>query len=170
MGKIKKAESSDGGVFNSPLEVALRLLFIFKNSKRAHDLQRLVYYNYLLVHSSDVSENLKSIHADLPRRSCEILVNRSVLKKALTVLISRDLIEILYLKDGITYRKNESTDLLTDYFSTNYSKELQERALWLTTVFDEKTDKQLESYIDANLGKWGSEFSNLYQDTGDSYA
>lgn len=156
--------------FNSPLEVALRLLFIFNNSKRSFDLQRLIYYNYLLIHSSDIPNAPTSIHADLPRRSCEMLVNRKVIQKALTILLSRGLIDVIYLKNGIEYKKNNNTELFTNYFDSAYSKQLQERSQWLSAEFDKLDDKKLSKLMDSNLGKWGSEFSVIYTDSDDVYA
>jgi hypothetical protein len=156
--------------FNSPIEVALRLLFIFNNTKKSFDIQRLIYYNYLLIHSSDVPNAPASIHADLPRRSCEMLVNRKVIQKALTILLSRGLIDVVYLKKGIEYKKNNYTEIFTTYFDSTYSKQLQERSQWLGAEFDKLDDKQLSKLMDSNLGKWGSEFSVIYTDLDDVYA
>jgi len=154
-------------VFNSPLEIALRLLFIFNKTSRSLDLQRLIYYNYLLVHSADIPNSPKSIHADLPRRSYEMLVNRSVVKKGLTLLILKDLISVKYSSDGIQYRKNNNTESFAKYFESAYSKHLQERADWLCSTFDKLNDKQLTQLIEVNIGKWGSEFSVIYDESDD---
>lgn len=157
-------------MLNSPLEVALRLLFIFSNTNQSLDLQRLVYYNYILIHSSDLQNGPKSIHADLPRRSCEMLVNRKIIQKALTILLSRALIDVVYLKKGISYKRNKQTPILLEYFNSTYSKQLQERALWLCSEFDSMNDKQLAYIIESNIGKWGSEFSVAYNNLDDVYA
>lgn len=166
----KSSIHSEMSAFNSPLEVALRLLFIFNNTKRSFDLQRLIYYNYLLIHSSDVPNSPPSIHADLPRRSCEMLVNRKIIQKALTILLSRGLIDVVYLKNGIEYKKNNHAEIFIKYFDSTYSKELQERSQWLSAEFDKIDDNQLSKLIDLNLGKWGSEFSAIYPDSDDDYA
>ena len=170
MGEVTTASKSRVRVFNSPLETALRLLFIFNKSNRTFDLQRLVYYNYLLIHSSDVPNAPKSIHADLPRRSCEMLVNRAVIKKALTVLISRGLIDVVYSKKGIEYRRNDATMLFSEYLKSSYSEKLRERSEWLSLEFDKRNDEELSRDVDANLGKWGSEFSVEYDDLAEDYA
>lgn len=151
-------------IFNSPLEMGLRLLFIFNKTSKPLDQQRLIYYNYLLVHSADIPNSPKSIHADLPRRSCEMLVNRSVVKKGLTLLLLKDLIDVEYSKSGILYKKNHNTELFVQYFDSDYSKLLQERAEWLCSKFDELTDSQITQLMDSNLGKWGSEFSVIYDE------
>ena len=161
MEAIKTKKTS---VFNSPLEIALRLLFIFNKTSKPLDLQRLIYYNYLLVHSADIPNSPKSIHADLPRRSCEMLVNRTVVKKGITLLLLKDLIGVKYLKDGILYKKNKNTESFIQYFESVYSKQLQERADWLCSNFDKLTDSQITRLMDSNIGKWGSEFSVIYDE------
>jgi hypothetical protein len=155
-------------IFNSPLEIALRLLFIFKNATAPLDLQRLVYYQYLLIHSGDIPEAPKSIHPNLPTRSCEMLINRKILKKSLTLLVLKDLVAVKYSKkNGIQYAKNKQTDVFVNYLESSYSKLLEERANWLCSKFDSYTDKQLSQLINYNLEQWGSEFSPIKDEVYD---
>jgi Fe2+ or Zn2+ uptake regulation protein len=144
-------------LFNSPLEVALRLVFILNRSSRPLDMDRLVYYNYLLVHSSDIPNSPKSIHADLPKRSNEMPVSQITVKQALTLLIAKGLVSVNYSKSGIEYKKNESTSLFVSYFESPYSKQLQERADWLCSKFDDYSDQQISEIIKQNMERWGSE-------------
>jgi hypothetical protein len=146
-------------IFNSPVEVALRIVFILNNTAKPLDIHRLEYYTYLLVHSSDIPKAPKSIHADLPKRSNELTVNQEVVKKALTLLISKGLISVNYSpKSGIEYLKNENTITFVNYFESPYSILLKERADWLCTTFDSYNDKELADFINRNIGIWGSEF------------
>ncbi len=144
-------------LFNSPLEISLRLLFIIDRCTKALDADRLVYYNYLLVHSSDIPDAPKSIHADLPKRSNEMPVSQLVVQKALTLLISKGLISINYSKKGIEYYKNPSTSLIIATFETPYSKMLRDRADWLCTKFDTYSDTEVADMIKDHIGVWGSE-------------
>lgn len=64
-------------IFNSPLEIALRLLYIFNSTTIPLDIQRLVNYHYLLIHSGDIPDSPKSIHPSLPIRACETASNKS---------------------------------------------------------------------------------------------
>jgi hypothetical protein len=146
-------------IFNSPIEIALRLLFILNKTSRPLDLQRLIYYNYLIVHSSDIPEAPKSIHADLPRRSGEILLNRAIFKRSLNLLILKDMITVKYSSNGILFFRNDKTEQFISYFQTSYSRELDARASWLSEKFDRLNDEDLEVLMKTNVGKWGSEFS-----------
>ncbi len=165
MGKQVKTDKS---IFNSPLEIGLRMLFIFSRTTIALDLQRLIHYNYLLVHSADAPDGPASLHPGLPLRSCEILVNRTILKKGLNLLLLKGLISVNYSEKGIVYLKNVFTDEFTNYFQSFYARQLKERADWLCLNFDKLTDGQVADLIDNSLGKWGSEFTPIYDEVEDS--
>ncbi len=158
-------------LFNSPLEIGLRVLFLFKNTDKQNlDIQRLIYYNYLLVHSSDVTNSVESLHPNLPNRSCEILVSRDIILRGLNLLLSKNLICIDYKKTGIKYRKNENTLHFLQYLESDYSKKLDNQSKWVCTNFDSMEDNKLNSFMQQNLGKWGSEFSTEYNVMGEDIA
>jgi hypothetical protein len=150
-------------LFNSPIEIGLRLLFIFHATNKALDLQRLAYYNYLLVHSADVPDAPQSLHPNLPNRSCEIVINRSLVQKGLKVLLAKQLIDVKYTKKGVYYKANRLTSILAINFTTEYSNMLKNIGSWVVKSFDTMSDNKIEQYFNSNLGKWGSEFSREFQ-------
>ncbi|MCB4791971.1 MAG: hypothetical protein LHV68_08795 [Elusimicrobia bacterium] len=155
--------------FNSPLETGLRLLYIFKNSKKRFiDLQRLIYYHYILVHSSDIPDApFESLHPEMPNRSCEIVIGRKIIQKGIDILLSKGLICVKYSKTGIKYNSNTNTSLFLSNLNANYSKELDKRARWICEVFDSMQDHKLNAFMQGNLGKWGAEFSREFHLVGD---
>ena len=59
--------------FNTPLETGIRSLGILVASyPKAFDLQRLVAFDHLVVHTADIG-GPESLHAELPMRSAELL-------------------------------------------------------------------------------------------------
>jgi hypothetical protein len=155
-------EEMNLNLFNSPTEVGLRLLFIFDKSTKAIDLQRLIYYNYLLVHSSDIDSNQKSIHPNLPNRACEMLVSRKIILKGLNLLISKGLIDVKYSKSGLKYKAISETTFFVSHFESEYSNLLKEKAQWTIDNFEKISDGGLRDLMNKNLGKWGSEFTREY--------
>jgi len=158
MGQVTQA------IFNTPIEVGLRLLFVINRSLKSLDTQRLIYYNYILVHSSDIPSAPKSLHPDFPNRSCEIYVTRKIIQKGLLLLVKKGLVEIVYTKKGILYKSNKMSDAFLTQFKSAYASELAERASWVSEHFDYFSDKQLADFINDNVGKWGSEFTKQYTD------
>ena len=155
-------EEISSKLFNSPLEISLRLIYILNASGKSFDLQRLIYYNYLIIHSADVPEAPESMHPALPKRACEMLVNRKIIKKALNLLISKSLIKVQYTKSGIKYKSIPETEFIANHFNSAYSKQLKERSKWLVEKFDSISDTQLAKLMNENIGKWGSEFTLSY--------
>lgn len=147
------------GLFNTPLEIALRLIYVFNATNKALDLQRLIYYNYLIIHSADVEGAPNSIHPALPNRACEMLVSRKIIKSGLNLLISKGIIQVVYSKSGIKYKSNSETSFVNEHFNSKYSEELKIRAQWLIDNFDKLSDSKLSDMMNKNIGKWGSEFT-----------
>ena len=78
--------------FNSALETGVRTLAILIACyPTAHDLGRLVQYDYLTVHSGDAN-GPPSLHPPLPLRSGELLVRRGLIESGLRLMMSRSLV------------------------------------------------------------------------------
>ena len=74
--------------FNSPLETGVRALTVLAESAPAAlDLQRLVYFDYLVVHSADAG-GPRSLHPNTPLRNGELLVRRAVYIVLAAVMLS----------------------------------------------------------------------------------
>src|SRR5437879_6232450 len=90
--------------FNTSLESGLRSLFILNSvAPNLRDLQRLIYYDYLIVHSSDVPDGPLSLHPPIPHRSGEWLVRRELVQEGLNLMFSKELIIKMYDPCGIIY-------------------------------------------------------------------
>ena len=75
--------------FNSPIETGVRALILLAESYPDQlDLQRLLEFDYILVHTTDV-DGPPSIHPALPLRSGELLVRRHLIERGLMLMMSR---------------------------------------------------------------------------------
>ncbi|MFJ2991238.1 ABC-three component system middle component 2 [Pandoraea sp. NPDC087047] len=148
--------------FNSALEYGFRTLFILNAAQGdAIDLQRLVSYDYLLVHSGDVDAGPASLHPAMPHRGTELLVKRKVIHAGLTQMLGKELIELVFAPQGFLYRATDMTDAFIKLLKSAYAQELVARAEWTVGRFREHTDEELETFMVQNLGRWGSEFESL---------
>ncbi|HZW40400.1 MAG TPA: ABC-three component system middle component 2 [Ignavibacteriaceae bacterium] len=153
-------EERNVNVFNTPLEVGLRLLYVLNALKPSTcDLQRLIFYDYILLHSSDIPEGPKSIHPNVPFRSTEILVKRELVKKGLTLMHSKQLVKVLFDSKGILYVASDITGAFLNYINSEYANKLKLVAHWLVNKFESYSDKDLSQYIKNNMDVWGGEFS-----------
>jgi hypothetical protein len=148
--------------FNSPLECGLRLLFILSAAKdEALDIQRLVSYDYLLVHSGDVDEGPVSLHPAVPFRGVELLVKRDLVWRGLNEMFARELVLKTFDLQGISYRSSSLTMPFLSLLRSGYAEALRERSAWLIGRFRDFGDKQLQAYMTESIGRWGAEFDHL---------
>jgi hypothetical protein len=145
--------------FNSPIEIGLRTLVILTESfPSAYPLQKLVYFDYMIVHSDDLPDGPAGLHPKTPHRGEELLVRRIVVQEGLTLYQSRGLIDRRFEKDGVFYGATERSAMFLDALTSSYTIGLRERAEWLVNTYGSQPQEQLEQLIRRNIGQWGAEF------------
>lgn len=146
--------------FNGPVEIGLRALSILTAAfPTAFALQRLVIFDYFLVHSDDLDDGPKGLHPKTPHRGGEILVRRGVLQAGVTLYESRGLIERIFNNGGIFYRATDKSADFLDTLSAEYLKGLRERADWVVGNFGLLDDAHLDAMVSDRIGTWGAEFA-----------
>jgi hypothetical protein len=146
--------------FNGPVEIGLRALCVLTTAfPSAYALQRLVVFDYFLVHSDDIEGGPKGLHPQTPHRGGEILVRRGVLQEGLTLYESRGLVERVFKEGGIFFAATDKSADFLDTLSTEYLKRLRERAEWVVEGFGRLDDAELDAMVRGRIGDWGAEFS-----------
>lgn len=146
--------------FNSPVETGLRTLFVLDAiAPNDRDLQRLVYYDYLLLHSGDVANGPPSVHPPIPYRSGEILVRRQLMSHGLELMFSKELVVKRMSTAGVTYVASDLCRPFLEYLRSDYSGLLRMSAQWVAESFENYTESSLSEFMTANLGRWGAEFT-----------
>src|ERR1035438_1081158 len=91
--------------FNSPIETGVRALILLAESYPDQlDLQRLLEFDYILVHTKDV-DGPPSIHPALPLRSGELLVRRQLIERGLMLMMSGGLVGRYATPNGLRIRR-----------------------------------------------------------------
>lgn len=146
--------------FNSPLETGLRALTVLSAIyPKASDIQRLMTYDYLLVHSAD-ADGPESLHPGTPQRNGELLVRHALVQSGLYLLLSRNLVERIPEESGIVYRAMDEAQSFLDNLSSDYMRGLRTRADWIAITFGEMTDQELRAFIGQRFTKWTTEFQS----------
>jgi hypothetical protein len=153
--------------FNTPLEAGLRALFILAATKRAIDTQRLIYFDYMLVHSGDVGGE-ESLHPRTPSQKGELLVRRRLVQNGVALMRSRELVERRYAATGIVYAATGAGRYVTEQFDSPYSTALRKRAKWVIDQFAECSDDQLAGLLKARIGSWEDELIHEPETVGDA--
>ncbi len=148
--------------FNSALETGVRTLAILIACyPMAHDLGRLVQYDYLAVHSADAG-GPPSLHPPLPLRSGELLVRRGLIESGLRLMMSRSLVRRESHIQGFLYSADDSASSFLFNMRSHYILELRKRAEWVTTTFDGLSADDLNSIIRQLFKSWTIEFHPVH--------
>lgn len=144
--------------FNSPLEAGLRTLSVLVPAfPETMDLQRLVAFDYLVVHTADAG-GPESLHAALPLRPAELLVRRQLVERGLLLMVSRGLVERVAENSGIGYRAGELAETFLLSLTAPYLTELRQRGEWVVTTFSPLSPDTLRERMDGIFGRWIDEF------------
>lgn len=144
--------------FNSPLEAGLRSLCVLVPAFPVQmDIQRLVAFDYLVVHTADVG-GPESLHAPLPMRAAEILVRRQLVERGLLLMMSRSLVERVADTGGISYRASEMADPFLSSLTAPYLVDLRDRGAWVADAFSQLAPDALRERLSEIFGRWMEEF------------
>lgn len=144
--------------FNSPIETGVRALILLAESYPAQmDLQRILEFDYILVHTGDV-EGPPSIHPALPLRSGELLVRRHLIERGLMLMMSRGLVGRHATSEGFMYQAEDAAAPFLDALTADYLNELKERASWVVDRFSEKSDLEIRVMLSRVYDQWTREF------------
>jgi hypothetical protein len=144
--------------FNGPLEAGIRTVTILGAANpRAFDLQRLIAFDYLLVHTGEVG-GPDSLHPPAPLQSAELLVRRGVLEQALLLMMTRQLVTREASAAGFLYRAGENAILFLDSMASEYLLELKRRASWLVSTFGNTSEPEFRRFMQSYLDRWVEEF------------
>ena len=154
--------------FNSALETGVRSLAILVAAyPRAHDLQRLVHYDYLTVHSEDAG-GPPSLHPAVPMRTGELLVRREKIERGLELMISANLAQRLPNSDGFSYVAGDAAGAFVGNLGSEYHAELKKRARWVVHTFDPLSETELNERIRSLFEAWTVEFQVTQSPPGSS--
>ncbi len=147
-------------LFNGAFETGLRSLIVLAETVPDRcDLERLVYFDYLVIHSADAN-GPESLHPNTPLRNGEIIIRRSSIERGVHLMMSRNLIERHHDRHGIGYSATETARPFLDGLSSDYSRDLVHRAEWVITQFGGLSTGELRSYFNEHFEGWTREFQS----------
>jgi hypothetical protein len=152
--------------FNGPLEAGMRAVSILGAAyPQSYDLQRLVAFDYLLVHTADVG-GPESLHPPSPMHSAELLVRRKLVENALLLMMTRGLICREITPEGIKYSAGENAATFLTSLSSAYLRALKDRADWLVKALGSHTDQNFRSVMRRFFDDWVEEFQHVERSMG----
>jgi len=152
--------------FNGPLEAGIRAVSVLGAAfPQSYDLQRIVAFDYLLVHTGDVG-GPESLHPATPLHSTELLVRRRLVEEALMLMMTRELVTREISIDGITYQAGENAATFLASLSSRYLCSLKDRAKWLVDVLGRYPDQEFRAVMRRFFDDWVEDFQNVERSIG----
>lgn len=154
--------------FNGTLEAGMRAVAILGAAyPQTFDLQRLVAFDYLLVHTGDVG-GPESLHPPSPLHSAELLVRRKLVEEGLLLMMTRDLVVREVSHEGFKYGAGENAAPFLTSLTTSYLVSLKERAAWLVESLGGYADQQFRAVMRRFFDEWVEDFQSVERSFGGS--
>ena len=146
-------------VFNSALETGVRSACVLAaDLSMQYDLQQLLAFDHLVVHTGDVYNAPSSLHPNTPQRNGELLVRRPLVEHGLLLMEHKKLIEKIVSADGFYYKATDLASVFIDSLTNSYIEELRERANWAVKMYKESGDEFISEVFNVAFGRWVNEF------------
>ena len=146
-------------IFNSALETGIRSACVLvADQSMKYDLQQLLAFDHLVVHTGDVNNAPPSLHPNVLQRNGELLVRRPLVEHGLLLMEHKKLVEKIITNDGFYYRSTDLASVFIESLTNNYIKELCSRALWAVTMYKDFGDNFFSEVFNTAFDRWRNEF------------
>ncbi|MET3453022.1 ABC-three component system middle component 2 [Curtobacterium sp. 1544] len=143
---------------NGALEIGVRVSAILTACFPSNvDVARLVLLDHALLHTADLG-GPPSLHPELPLRSGELGMKRSLITDGVEFACRVGLAEVQATASGIEFRASENAPGFLGLLKAAYFADLVERAEWVCNTFSGTSDPELRSEIAEILGDRSEEF------------
>ena len=147
-------------IYNTNSEIGCRILLLLGIVKDAYSAERLGYYDYFSLHLSDLIDGYEGLHPSNPNHSSEIIIKRTVIKSAITYLISKGLVSVVYSASGFKYKNTDLAERLIELLDNTYSLKYRKCVAEVDKIFRHMKDDDITKYITNNIGKWVGQFES----------
>ena len=126
----------ENNIYNTPVEIALRLLMIIVKNKKEIDIDKLIIVDSKI----------------------------NVVKQGIELLISKGLIDVKFNCRGIEYTSNAISEYFLSYFDSEYYLELEKNIEVVTKIFKNYSSDDIRRYLYDNIELWNSSSVSDYLD------
>ena len=147
-------------IYNTNAEIGGRILLLLGSVKGPCSVERLSYYDYFSLHLNDLIDGCEGLHPSNPNHSSEIIIKRKTIKNAITYLISKGLLTVVYSASGFKYKNTNLADRLIELLDNTYSLKYKKCVIEVDKFFRDMQDDDITKYVRNNIGKWVGQFES----------
>ena len=147
-------------IYNTNPEIGCRILLLLGIVDDAYSVERLGYYDYFSLHLNDLIDECEGLHPSNPNHSSEIIIKRNTINNAITYLISKGLLTVVYDVSGFRYKNTDLANHLIEMLDNNYSLKYKKCVIEVDKFFRNMKDDDITNYVTSNIGKWVGQFES----------
>ena len=146
-------------VFNSAFETGLRALCaLAAGHPHEYDIQQLLAFDHIMVHSGDMPSGPPSLHPQVQQRNGELLVRRPLIQTGLALMETKALVVRRPSQDQLVYAATELAPVFLESLENPYLQQLIKRAEWAVAAFGELGPGSFFRVFNAAFDRWSAEF------------
>ena len=146
-------------IFNSALETGVRSACVLAaDQSMKYDLQQLLAFDHLVVHTGDVHNAPPSLHPNVLQRNGELLVRRPLVENGLLLMEHKKLVEKIISIGGFYYKATDLGSVFVESLTNNYIEELRKRAGWAVKMYKNLGDELFSTVFNTAFDRWRNEF------------
>lgn len=146
-------------LFNSVFETGLRTLCALSAGyPHQYDIQQLLAFDHIMVHSGDMLDGPPSLHPAIQQRNGELLVRRPLIQMGLAQMETKNLVVTNALNSQILYSSTDLALTFLESLENPYLQSLRDRAEWAVSTFGDLGAKSFFSVFNAAFDRWSTEF------------
>lgn len=146
-------------IFNSALETGIRSVCILAaDDSMKYDLQQLLAFDHLVVHTGDMNDAPSSLHPNVLQRNGELLIRRQLVERGLLLMESKKLVIKNISKNGFYYSATELAVVFIDSLTNDYISKLYARSQWAVAKYKNIGDHFFAEIFNTAFDRWTHEF------------
>lgn len=155
--------------YNSALETGLRSVCILSAAYPSKfDLQTLLAFDHLTVHTGDIAGAPTSLHPNVSQRNGELLVRRRLVEEGLLLMESKNLVCRVTSEDGFYYQAADLASVFIDSLTSKYFIELNKRAEWAVNTYEGYGANIFHQVFNSAFDRWTTEFQFAHVSLGNN--
>ena len=130
-------------VFNSSLEISLRMLIILNTVQSRLSVDRIAALDFISIYGKDFDASEYNLHGDNDYRFSEYTSKREIVSQALKELVLRGYIIPHCNKSGFNYSISRSGTMFCESLNDKYAEDFTDIVKKTNSLFREYSDRKL---------------------------
>ena len=130
-------------VFNSAFEISLRVLLVLVADDKPKTIDMISAMDFISTYGGAFGIAESNLHGENYYKFGEFSARRAVVKKAIVILIQRDMVDIYQRDDGYYFHINDVGEAFCKSFKSDYAAEYAKTAKAASAYIGDKTEREI---------------------------